>query len=614
MSVFAQLGLKEEIVRAVSDLGFENPTSIQEQAIPLLLTEDSDLVGLAQTGTGKTAAFGLPMIHKIDFSNRQTQALVICPTRELCLQITSDLTNFSKYFQQSNIVAIYGGASIEMQARSIRRGAQIVVATPGRLMDMIDRRLVDISAIRIVVLDEADEMLNMGFKEDIDTILSNVPDERSTWLFSATMPREVAAISKNYMHNPKEITVGKQNSSNDNIEHQYFVVREKDRYFALKRVIDFYPEVFGIIFCRTKRETQEVSDKLIKDGYNCDALHGDLSQAQRDAVMKKFRDRTLQLLCATDVAARGIDVSDITHVINYNLPDDVENYTHRSGRTARAGKTGLSMVFVNTRETNRIRDIERVIKKSFVPRNIPNGKDICEKQLFALINKMVNVEVDEKGIAPYLEKAQHQLDYLSKEDLIKRFLSAEFNRFLEYYRHSEDLNVKDKHDRGDKRDRGSRNERGEGRGERGDRGDRGDRGSRRERDNNMQRLFVNIGEMDRVNKGMLVRLICDQAGINGNSIGRIDIRREFSFVDVETSLAEKVKGKVNGMVLEENGRKVRVDYSDRNVGGGGGEKSYGAKKSFSGKKNYSDRDNKESKGKSFDGKKKSEKGFRKSFI
>lgn len=572
MSVFAQLGLKEEIVRAVTDMGFENPTEIQQQAIPLLLTEETDLVGLAQTGTGKTAAFGLPMIDKIDFSNRRTQALVICPTRELCLQITKDLTNYSKYFPQANIVAIYGGASIDMQARSIRRGAQIVVATPGRLMDMIDRRIVDISEIRIVILDEADEMLNMGFKEDIDAILKNVPEERNTWLFSATMPREVAFIAKNYMHNPKEITVGKQNSSNENIEHQYFMIREKDRYFALKRIIDYYPEVFGIIFCRTRRETQEVADKLIKDGYNCEALHGELSQGQRDTVMKKFRERTLQLLCATDVAARGIDVSDISHVINYNLPDDIENYTHRSGRTARAGKTGLSMVLVNTREGNRIRDIERVIKKSFVQRNIPNGKEICEKQLFSLIHKMVNVEVNEKGIAPYLPQVEEALNDISKEELIKRFVSAEFNRFLEYYKHSEDLNVSAKS--GDRRDRPER-------------GERSDRGDRRGSDSNMQRLFVNVGDMDRVNKGMLVRLICDQAGIQGSSIGRIDIRNEFSFVDVETSVAEMVKDKLTGTTLEESGRKVRVDYSDSNRGGGdrGG---YAQKKSYGGgsKKSY----------------------------
>jgi ATP-dependent RNA helicase DeaD len=574
MSVFAQLGLKEEIVKAVTDLGFENPTNIQQQAIPLLLSEATDLVGLAQTGTGKTAAFGLPMIDKIDFSNRQTQALVVCPTRELCLQITSDLTNFAKYFRGANIVAIYGGASIQQQSRDIKRGAQIVVATPGRLMDMIERRLVDISAVEIVVLDEADEMLNMGFKEDIDSILSNVPENRQTWLFSATMPREVAAIAKNYMNEPKEVTVGKQNSSNENIEHQYFMVREKDRYFALKRIIDFYPDVFGIIFCRTRRETQEVSEKLIKDGYNCEALHGDLSQMQRDAVMKKFRERTLQLLCATDVAARGIDVSDISHVINYNLPDDVENYTHRSGRTARAGKKGVSLVLVNTRENNRIRDIERVIKKSFVQKQIPGGKEICEKQLFSLINRMVNTPVDEKAIEPYMIKVEEQLIGLSKEDIMKRFVSAEFSRFIEYYKHSEDLNVSAK----------SNDNRRDDRAERGDRGERGERreGNRGERpmEKGMQRLFLNIGEMDNVNKGMMVRIICDLAGIRGNAIGRIDIKREFSFVDVEDKLARKVVESMNGTNFEQSGRKLKVNLSDstsREERGGGGS-SYPKKK------------------------------------
>lgn len=597
MTVFAQLGLKEEIVKAVSDLGFENPTLIQQQAIPLLLAEPTDLVGLAQTGTGKTAAFGLPMIHHIDFSDRTTQALVICPTRELCLQITKDLQSYSKYIPQANVVAIYGGASIDNQARDIRRGAQIVVATPGRLMDMIDRRKVDISSVQFVVLDEADEMLNMGFKEDIDIILKSVPSDRSTWLFSATMPREVASIAKNYMKNPQEITVGKQNSSNENIEHQYFMIREKDRYFALKRIIDFYPEVFGIIFCRTKRETQEVSDKLIKDGYNCEAIHGDLSQGQRDSVMKKFRERTLQLLCATDVAARGIDVSNITHVINYNLPDDIENYTHRSGRTARAGKSGFSLVLVNTKERNRVRDIERVIKKDFVQRMIPNGKEICEKQLFALIERMTKVEVNEKGIAPYLDRINESLASLSKEDIIKRFVSAEFNRFIDYYKHSEDLNVTLKNDRND-------------RGERRERGDR----------NDMQSLFFNVGDMDGVNKGMLVRLICDNAGIAGNQIGRIDIRREFTFCDVDPSIAKQIMDGLNGLVVEETGRKLRVNPADRpsgggdggrdrnkggggkSYGGGGGRKSYGGgekksyggdKKSFGGpnrKKSFSKRD------------------------
>ncbi len=574
MNGFEQLGLKDELVRAVTELGFENPTLIQQQAIPLLVGEDTDLVGLAQTGTGKTAAFGLPLLHKIDFSLRNAQALIICPTRELCLQIASDLKEYSRFFKGASVAAIYGGASIEQQARQIRQGAQVVVATPGRLIDMIQRRMVNISEVKIVVLDEADEMLNMGFKEDIDDILHNVPEEHQTWLFSATMPREVASIARNYMHNPKEVTVGNQNSGATNIEHHYYSIREKDRYFALKRVIDYYPEIFGIIFCRTRKETQDIAEKLIKDGYNCEALHGDLSQAQRDQVMRKFRERTIRLLCATDVAARGIDVNDISHVINYNLPDDIENYTHRSGRTARAGKSGLSLIFVNTREQSRIRDIERQIKSKFIQANIPHGQEICEKQLFSLIEKMRNVSVNESEIAPFLPRIEEELASLSKEEIIKRFVSAEFNRFLNYYRNSEDLNVAASAPR-DRRDRG-------------DRPDRQERGGYDNSD--FQRYFLNIGEMDRLNKGMLVRLICDNAGVSGKDIGRIDIRREFSFVEVKSSIGAQVTRAMSGLSLEESGRSIRMEETDSRGGGGGGGKShrggYGGGGGFSHKKKF----------------------------
>ncbi|MFZ5553365.1 MAG: DEAD/DEAH box helicase [Bacteroidota bacterium] len=580
MNGFEQLGLKEELVKAVTSLGFTTPTPIQQQAIPMLLENASDLVGLAQTGTGKTAAFGLPLLNKVDFSQKDTQALIVCPTRELCLQITKDLKNYAKNFRSVNIVAIYGGASIQEQARQIRNGAQVVVATPGRLIDMIDRRFVKINNVSIVVLDEADEMLNMGFKEDIDNILENVPEERNTWLFSATMPKEVAAISRNYMKNPREITVGKQNQGAENIEHRYFMIKEKDRYFALKRVIDFYPEIFGIIFCRTRRETQDIAEKLIKDGYNCEALHGDLSQSQRDHVMRKFREKTIQLLCATDVAARGIDVNDITHVINYNLPDDIENYTHRSGRTARAGKSGLSLIFVNNRESNRIRDIERQIKQQFVRARIPNGHEICEKQLFAMIEKMAKVKVNEKEIEPFLPKINEAMADLSKEEIIKRVVSAEFNHFLNYYKNSEDLNT----DGHVKRD----NDRG------------GEQG--RSYDGEYSRLFINMGEMDDLNKGMLVRIVCDNTNISGKDIGRIDIKREFSFFEVKKGLEQQIMDALN-QLSNDKGRQVRVELSEGGRKGGGGyggggyggggkkpynkdfkKKNYGGKEKFSGNK------------------------------
>ncbi len=545
MTTFNELGLREDILKAISLLGFNHPTPIQQQAIPMLLNENTDLVGLAQTGTGKTAAFGLPLISKIDFTQTYTQALVICPTRELCLQITKDLQNYASQIKNVNIVAVYGGASIENQSRQLKRGAQIIVATPGRLIDMIERNMVNISKINIVVLDEADEMLNMGFKEAIDDILKNVPKDRNTWLFSATMPHEVARIARNYMQQPKEITMGKQNASADNIEHQYYVIKEKDRYFALKRIIDFYPEIFGIIFCRTRSETQMIAEKLIKDGYNCEALHGDLSQAQRDHVMKKFRERSIQLLCATDVAARGIDVNDVTHVINYNLPDDIENYTHRSGRTARAGKSGISIIFVNTREIDKIRAIERQIKKSFVRTNIPNGSEICAKQLYALIDKMAKTEVKDEEIEPYMQKVSDAFTGMSKEDVIKRFISAEFNRFIEYYRNSEDLNVKD-NNRADKANYhdGSSYKKGYG------------------AEPGKTRFFINIGELDNANKGMILRLICDNAGLKGKDVGRIDIKREFSFFEVNSSYVQDVKNALNDYVLPENGRKIRVEVSE----------------------------------------------------
>lgn len=563
MNKFEQLGLKPELLRAITDLGFTSPTPIQEKAIPMIINGDTDMVGLAQTGTGKTAAFGLPLLNLVDFSSRKTQALVICPTRELCNQITADLTNFSKFLGNANIVAVYGGASIENQARQVRRGAQVVVATPGRLMDLMERQLVDISAVDFVVLDEADEMLNMGFQEDIDHILSFTPEEKHVWLFSATMPNEVARISKKYLNNPVDVTIGKQNASAENIDHVYYVVKEKDRYFALKRVIDFNPDIFGIIFCRTRNETQHVAEHLMKDGYNCEPLHGDLSQAQRDAVMKKFKERTLQLLCATDVAARGIDVNNITHVINYNLPDDIENYTHRSGRTARAGKSGESIAFINARELGKIKDIERQIKTKFRHLRIPNGHEICEKQLLALIDNVANVEVNENMIDQYLPMVNEKLANMSKEDVIKHFVSSEFNRFLNYYKNAEDLNapVNNKYEQ---------------------------RVSQQHEGGNVgyTRFFINMGEMDHINKGALVRIICDKVGINSKDIGRIDVKREFSFIEVSNNASDAVLARMSDAEID--GRPVKIEVSKQpsrgDFGGGdrGGDRGGFKKKKYGG--------------------------------
>ncbi len=475
MKKFTDLGLSEPIIKAINELGFETPTPIQAEAIPYLLSGQGDLVGLAQTGTGKTAAFGLPIVHKIDFDQRKTQAIIIAPTRELCIQITKDMQNYAKYFKNANIVPVYGGASIMMQIKDIARGAQIVVATPGRMCDIIDRKKVDLSEVSFVVLDEADEMLNMGFKEDLDRILVTTPKEKQTLLFSATMPSEVSRIAKKYMNNPHEIAVAKQSTSAENIEHQYFEVHERDRYAALKRIIDNNPEIFGIVFCRTRWETQEIAEKLMKDGYNADALHGDLSQAQRDNVMKRYRGKTLQMLVATDVAARGIDVNNVTHVLNYNLPDDPEIYTHRSGRTARAGKSGVSIVIVNTREVNKIRQLERIIDKKFEKAKIPGAFEICEKQLFHLVNKIHDIQVNTEEIEKYLPVAMEKLADLSKEELISKFVSVEFNRFLEYYRNAPDLNVS-----GDRKAREERTER--------------KTGDEARSTSGMQRFFINVGE------------------------------------------------------------------------------------------------------------------------
>ncbi|ATL48160.1 ATP-dependent RNA helicase [Chitinophaga caeni] len=549
MTTFESLGLNESILKGIQELGFEAPTPIQEQAIPILLSGDKDFVGLAQTGTGKTAAFGLPLLQQIDMKVTKPQGLILCPTRELCLQIANDLKNFSKFVGDVNIVAVYGGANIGMQLRELKRGGQIVVATPGRLLDIIDRGAINFENVRYVVLDEADEMLNMGFQEDINSILSNTPDNKTTWLFSATMPAEVRRISKNYMTDPFELTVGTKNSGNANIEHEYYVVRPRDKYAALKRIVDFNPEIFGIIFTRTKIESQEIAESLIRDGYNADALHGDLTQQQRDKVMKRFRERSIQVLVATDVAARGIDVDNITHVINYELPDDVENYTHRSGRTARAGRSGVSIAIISSRDLGKIRQIERVIGKKFIKAEVPDGVAVCEKQLFALVHKVHNVVVNEEQIEPYLGRIYEEFNELSKEELIKRFASIEFNQFLEYYQDAADLNVKED----SRRSSEGRSSSGRGSG-----------------DGKFTRLFINLGSVDDFTRGDMLRFICDNTGLRGNKVGRIDLKGVYSFFEVENEAVDKV---VTGFKkVERNGRAVRIEMSQDggNEGGGGG--------------------------------------------
>ncbi|MES2395264.1 MAG: DEAD/DEAH box helicase, partial [Bacteroidota bacterium] len=548
-------GLNNAIVKAVTELGFESPTPIQEKVIPALLTGNTDLVALAQTGTGKTAAFGLPLISLIDFASRDTQAVILCPTRELCMQITRDLQSYTKYIDGANIVAVYGGASIDNQSRDIKKGAQIVVATPGRMNDMIDRRRVNLSNVRYAVLDEADEMLNMGFKEDLDTILSQTPQEKNTWLFSATMPDEVLRISKNYMTTPVEITAGTKNSGNENIEHVYYVVHARDKYPALKRIADSNPDIFAIVFCRTRIETQEIADKLIKDGYNADALHGDLSQSQRDHVMKRYRSRSLQMLIATDVAARGIDVQDVTHVINYALPDEIENYTHRSGRTARAGKKGVSIAIINMKEVGKIRIIERLIKTKFTQATVPTGFQACETQLFSLVKKIHEVEVNEKAIETYLPKIYDELKELTREDIIKRFVSTEFNRFLDYYKNAPDLNV------ATGRDRPSVSV------------------------NGITKLFINLGELDNLDSSTMKEYISEVSGVATNLIVNIDVKSSFSFVEVKTEAAEIISGTFKN--IQYNNRNVRIEsrgdsgVEKRSFGGGnGGSNSYGERKSY----------------------------------
>jgi ATP-dependent RNA helicase DeaD len=534
---FDKLGLNPDLLKAIAALGFEQPTPIQKKAICAILDGRTDLVGMAQTGTGKTAAFGLPLLQLIDFKRAEPQALIICPTRELCLQITGDLTQYARYVQKANIVSVYGGAGIVEQMRQLKRGAHIIVATPGRLLDLIRRKAASMRHIRYAVLDEADEMLSMGFQEDIDDILKQIPENRHVWLFSATMPPGAARIAGTYMHHPVEISIGRRNVGAKNIEHTFYVIKEKDRYAALKRLIDHEPEIYGLIFCRTRQETRTVAEKLMKEGYNAEALHGDLSQEQRNCVMRKFRDRTLQILVATDVAARGLDVDDITHVIHYNLPDDAERYTHRSGRTARAGKSGASMLLVNTREARRISDLEHKSGVKFNRGQVPQGRDICEKQLYAMVAKMKNVDVNHKEIAPYLPPVYRVLGDLGKEELIQRFVSVEFNRFLNYYRDTGDLNARHP---SKVKSSGKR---------------------KKMRSDETQTFFINVGRMDKIKEGAIVRILCETAGIRSDKIGQIIMKREFSFFDVNKRVAAKVLKALKGAKLDK--RKIEIRYADK---------------------------------------------------
>lgn len=538
MTAFKELGLEEYLLKAIADIGFETPSEVQEKAIPILLDRETDMVSLAQTGTGKTAAFGFPMLQKINVDSRTTQGLILSPTRELCLQITNEMVNYGKYMPGLNVTAIYGGASITDQARQIKRGSQIIVATPGRMKDMIGRGLVDISKIEYCVLDEADEMLNMGFYEDITEILSHTPKDKSTWLFSATMPKEVSTIAKKFMHTPVEITVGTRNTGAENVSHEYYLVNARDRYNALKRLADANPDIFSVVFCRTKRDTQKVAEQLIEDGYNAAALHGDLSQSQRDLVMKSFRNHQIQMLVATDVAARGIDVDDITHVINYQLPDEIETYTHRSGRTGRAGKTGVSMVIVSKSEVRKIRAIEKIIQKQFIAKEIPSGMEICEVQLFHSANTIKKTKINEE-INPYLNSINEVLEDFTKEELIKKVFSVEFTRFFNYYKNSKDLNVSAQ-------------------------GNFADEGSA-----DSTRYFINIGGKDDFDWMSLKDFLRDLLQLGRDDVYKVDVKDSFSFFNTDDKHKDLVLEIFKDFKLE--GRNINVEISkDTGSRSGGG--------------------------------------------
>ncbi len=546
MNAFEALGLNEQLVQSVTDLGFENPTEIQTKAIPVLLSGTTDFIGLAQTGTGKTAAFGLPLLQLIDGNQRHPQALIVCPTRELCLQITNDIESFKKHSRNIYTEAVYGGASITMQIRNLKRGVHIVVATPGRLIDLIERKAIDLQKVKYVVLDEADEMLNMGFRDDIDFVLNNTIIRESTWLFSATMPPEVRAISRNYMENPKEVTVGKKNSGNVNIDHQYFVVGAQQRYEALKRLIDFNPGMYSIIFTRTKADAQEISERLAKSGYEIEALHGDLSQQQRDKVMGRFRTKNLQLLIATDVAARGIDVDGITHVINFELPDDMEVYTHRSGRTGRAGKTGVCLSICHSREVYKIRTLEKMINSRFHKMDVPAGKEVCRKQFFHFMDKLMLADVSHGDYETYIPDLIQKFADVSKEEVLQRVAALEFNHFLKYYENAEDLNRTDNRDRKP----AGRENMSSGR----------ERNSFNRRDSGYTRLFVNLGTRDGFYKASFLQFILDESNLKKEVLGKIDMRDMNSWVEIDKDVAGKMIKAIDGKRY--NNRTVRMNEAD----------------------------------------------------
>ena len=557
MNTFEALGIEEGLLHSIKALGFTQPTPIQEKAIPVLLQGTKDFIGLAQTGTGKTAAFGLPLLQLINKEDKFPQALIVCPTRELCLQITSDLEKFKSKKSNITVTAVYGGTSITMQIRDLKKGSHIVVATPGRLIDLIERKAINLEKIHYVVLDEADEMLNMGFKEDIEFILKNTPNRQSIWLFSATMPPEIRQVSKRYMDNPFEITVGKVNSGNVNIDHQYYATQHHNRYEVLKRIIDFNPGIYGIVFARTKADTQEIAEKLTREGYDIDAIHGDLTQQQRDKVMGLFRDKSVKLLVATDVAARGIDVQGITHVINYELPDDVEVYTHRSGRTGRAGNSGVSVSIVTPKETYRLRQIERLVNTRVHKMDIPSGKDVCRKQFFHFIEKMLQADISHGEYETYLPVLKEKFAEVEKEEILQRVAALEFDRFLKYYENAADLNLRTDDRRGDKR--GDRHE------------GRGERGSARERDSkgrsfgsgNYQRLFVNLGTKDGFYKASFLQFILDMSDLKKEVLGKIDMKEMTSWIEIEPTAAKKMIKAIDGKNYR--GRKIRMN--DAETGG-----------------------------------------------
>lgn len=543
---FKEFGFKEEINKAIEDLGFKTPMPVQEQAIPTILYNDINLIALAQTGTGKTAAFGLPIINRIDFDNKDVQALVICPTRELCIQIANDLKKYSKYLKSAKIVPVYGGASIELQIKDLKKKPQIVVATPGRLNDLLLRKKIDISSINYMVLDEADEMLNMGFKDDLDNILSATSENKNTYLFSATMPKEVEQIAKEYITNPVRIQIGERNQGSDNVQHFYYLVHQKDRYLALKRIADYYPNIYGIIFCRTKVETQEVADMLIKDGYNADSLHGDLSQAQRDHVMSRFRLRNIQMLVATDVAARGLDVNNLTHVINYELPDELEQYVHRSGRTGRADNQGISIAIINLKEKHKIKKLEKVLKKEISKAKIPTGQEVCKKQLFNMINRVENVETDYEEIDRFLPEISKKLSWMDREELIKHFVSLEFTSLLSYYRDAVDLNIDESLEK--EKIRRENNQR-----------------SKQKRERHFDKslfstLSINLGYKDKVVPQRIIGMINDYTPHRRIEIGKIDITDRCSFVEVKNDGVDAVKDALDGRIIK--GKEIVVDFAD----------------------------------------------------